>query len=198
METSNRPAVPTYAYRPLHGNDIRIINLLPGAFDDEIRIDISHQHLPTAPHPPHVHRMTPLELQKTLPENWSVSETTSGRYIFVHQTEEDASTTWTHPVPGFDPLRYEQESDHVHWRHGPRFEALSYVWGSTAKPDTAFVVSSIYEETRDRPTHAISIGVNLCLALRHLRYAERSARCGWTPSASTRTIWMNEGSKCCG
>jgi len=168
------------------------MNLLPGAFDDEIRIDIFHQALPTSPRSPKVDRMTRDELQKTLPDDWNVSETTSGKYIFWHRIEDDL-TTWTHPVPGFDPLRYEQESDHVYWEYVPKFEALSYVWGSTAKPDTVFVVSPTNQGTRNHLTHpmAIAIGRNLCLALRHLRYAER-ARLLWVDAICINQTDLDE------
>lgn len=160
-----------YEWQALAGDDVRILTLLPGRFDDELRIQIAHTQLPTAATSTGT-RMTRKDLEGTLPSGWTVYESLDGRYLFVEWLDKTEQTlqscSWTHPDPDIDSSLYEPA---VYEAPGPQnhaFEALSYVWGSEDDPGLAFVQTSAGISTR-----TISIGRNLESALRHLRYGDK-------------------------
>ncbi|KAI1735446.1 heterokaryon incompatibility protein-domain-containing protein [Xylaria scruposa] len=188
-----------YTYEKLDRNrdEIRLMRLLPGAFDDEIACEIFHSPLPPAPSVTQSFRMSLEEIRKTLPnpqssvmgvtseeiphgtipdpEIWSVGETLGGSYIFFHDGTLNSAvpSTFEHPVPGFDRSFYIQPPPP---EYEPDFEALSYVWGSPLDPVTA----RIFSETSTEPKSTLSIGQNLALTLRHLRFQDRP-----------RTLWVD-------
>jgi hypothetical protein len=77
-----------YQYEPLNTDldEIRLIELMPGGFGDDIRLRIYNAPLV----PPIIKRQDgriPLqELQETLPDDWIVRETLDGRYMFCPGT----------------------------------------------------------------------------------------------------------------
>lgn len=64
-----------YKYSPLNEHEIRLIKLLPGEVDDEIRFNIVHTPLLHPPADPPSRRLSKQELQKTLIDDWRVYET---------------------------------------------------------------------------------------------------------------------------
>lgn len=174
-------SVKPYEWQPLVGDDIRVLTLLPGHFDDDICININHAAL-LDPDDSSGTRRTRRELQRTLPFGWGVSETVDGRYIFrkwLYQSVDGKcifhkwlcrrrrlKTTWTHPNLRFDHSLYTPPRHGVLGPVDHAYVALSYVWGSQNDPRHAFV-----ETSSGTSVGTVSIGRNLELALRHLRYA---------------------------
>ncbi|KAK2676518.1 Heterokaryon incompatibility [Fusarium oxysporum f. sp. vasinfectum] len=167
-----------YKYRalesPLH---IRLIHLLPGKPDEDIRLRISHELL-RQPEQPRSLRLSRKHLQRTLPPGWDVVETIEGRFIFMNEPDDASSEeneesdegsgivhTWKHPDPTIDPELYELPPVNP---AKPVFEALSYVWGRQCDP----VVATIEGEAGEYLGN-IKLGKNLGKALRHLRYQDK-------------------------
>lgn len=159
--------MPAYQYTPLDPSsaELRLVTILPGEFDDPLRVQITHatQVRPTPRKKPK--RLSLGELQKTLPTGWLVYETSEGRVIF-YNGEEDGLTSWEHPDPLFprndyDPL-LEGDIDVT----GPSYEALSYPWGS-AQDKEAIIVEGNTESS------VLSVTHNLAEALRHFRYSDQ-------------------------
>ncbi|KAF2679376.1 hypothetical protein K458DRAFT_394070 [Lentithecium fluviatile CBS 122367] len=194
-----------YQYTPLQNpnRDIRLVTLLPGRFDDTIRILIDSCPLSTARSSLERHKRLKLkELQATLPPGWKAYESSEGDYIFSHQ---NGVTTWTHPDPDFvSDLYRARDTRRVAdvW-----FEALSYTWGNEEDPERIHVLpTSILamgnEEasssmnsvlrtlklgnrltiSRKPPSHRLlRIRKNLATALRYLR-RKRESRVLWIDS----------------
>jgi hypothetical protein len=159
-------AIPYYVYKDLHINsqEIRLVTLLPGSFDDPIRIFISHQPLIIPPEQLDK-RLTLEELRKTLPSGWKAFESTEGRYFFENQVTDD--TTLIHPDPDFNAALYEDYANDRDPSFTPQYEALSYTWGSSNELDTTLVVSP--DSPGSSIIGSIDITKNLASALRHLR-----------------------------
>jgi len=163
--------VMAYQYSKLlnEAEDVRLLTLLPGSFDDVIRITISHIRL-TKPAllPTSVQQQPSLEeLQRTLPPFWKVYETLEGQYLY--EQVEDDYTTWTHPdpevpLPAYMPWQRETSSASPH-----QYEALSYTWGSFDRPVTIRVESNL----NGGSWLTLQIQRNLAEALRHLRYPDK-------------------------
>ncbi|KAI1488552.1 heterokaryon incompatibility protein-domain-containing protein [Biscogniauxia mediterranea] len=162
-------SVPTFEYAPLAGDQIRLLNLLPGNSGDPIFIRIQHAQL--SHHPPSCRFLSQDELRdinNNLPRGWECMETLSGRLIYLN-SELDTSS-WS--IPGFscrrDPRREEKHDD------VPPFEALSYTWGSPKSRKAIFIESS------GKPLAKLLVTKNLAVALSHLR-----------DSKSSRTLWID-------
>ena len=118
-----------FEYAPLKdpNRDIRLVILLPGVYDDDVRLQITHAALqPRARTSTDTGRMTLDDLRRTLPRDWYVDETNEGRYIFVSLAPDgNLRTSWTHPTKHFDPSKYEMYpvADAI---CDLDFEALSY------------------------------------------------------------------------
>lgn len=172
----------TYQYSKLLNPrvDIRLLDLLPGKFDDEIRITI--KHVPLSQPPEHVAKRLPLEqLIKTLPPGWIVLETVEGRYLFEDESDR---TFWTHPDPQVNTSSYELDQDGMRQAFEPKFEALSYTWGSAENPQAILVESQSDlsdDGSQGSPPHStLQIQQNLATALRYLRF-----------EGTTRTLWVD-------
>ncbi|CZR51234.1 uncharacterized protein PAC_01109 [Phialocephala subalpina] len=167
-ELQARP--PRYEYVELDGNNIRLMTLLPGQATDPIRITISHASLIPPDHTslPAI-LWTKEKLQQTLPEGWTVHRTLDETFLF----ENEKGTSWTHPDPAQDRAHYQLPGDYPYPNFEPKYEALSYFWGDPTKRDTIFVETPT--ETR-----SLGIGLNLAIALQHLRYED-------TP----RSLWID-------
>ncbi|KAI1768943.1 heterokaryon incompatibility protein-domain-containing protein [Hypoxylon sp. FL1150] len=152
--------------------EIRLLTLLPGSHDAPLIAIISHVPL-KLPMERKTVRLNIEALEKTLPTGWSVGETYEGRYIFwIAETEQ---TFWHHPDPTVDVALYEGFTDDPPHDYKPKFEALSYVWGSMENPESL-------ELRRDGSESGVSVSItrNLGVALRHLR----------NPSSS-RVLWVD-------
>ncbi|KAN0113200.1 HET domain containing protein [Hyaloscypha variabilis] len=147
----------SYSYADLEKDEIRLIRLLPGNFNDNICFVI--EHAPLVPKKPQSRSQSQahskLELGEPLPDGWKVFMNPEGRYFF-----------WS----GVGSIEEGQESQQI------EYEALSYVWGL---PDDLACVS-IYRHdagssaTPDEyPPVAMKVRRNLVNALRHLRFVDR-------------------------
>lgn len=173
MATDNK-----WAYQPLDqkAEEIRLIDLLPGEPDDAIRICIFHEML--LPSTPKKEPKEPSlgQIQGSLPGDWRVSKTISGRYLFMSFGEADEPNSWTHPDPEFDNSILVTDEE-LEIEYSPRYEALSYTWGDYWKdPMTAYITS----DSGLWNTAKVDIGQNLASALRHLRYKDKP-----------RTLWVD-------
>jgi Heterokaryon incompatibility protein (HET) len=111
------------------------------------------------------------QLRATLPPPWEVYRTLQGKLLFMG--EDLGDTRWKHPNPGIDSSIYdltpeEQSSE-------PKYEALSYAWGSDQKSRLVKVLKSATRNecseasmTSDTPA-TLSITDSLWNALRCLR-----------------------------
>ncbi|KAM7194417.1 Heterokaryon incompatibility protein (HET) domain containing protein [Naviculisporaceae sp. PSN 640] len=169
-------SIPDYQYEDLRTpEEIRLITIVPGDFDDDIVLRIFHDVL--APPPPEPPRMSTMELEDTLPPGWELDETRDGRFMFIDKTDDTFwNTFWNHPDPTIDPSRYLPPAFDLE----PRYEALSYTWGDL--PDGGISgMFPVYIETSlpgSQPPENVEVGscfaklfvtANLAIALRHLR-----------------------------
>lgn len=120
-----------FQYSPLANptRDIRIIELLPGHFDDDIRICLRHTPL-VEPQTKPTGRLSVKELSQPLSdlENHVIHYTRDDRFVFETRRNGKCQYSWTHPVSTFAKAKY-LIRDEVH--HGdPTYEALSYIWGT--------------------------------------------------------------------
>ena len=166
-----------YKYEKLeHQDDLRLVTILPGLFEDLIRLQISHVPLPPCPSPAS-RRLALAELKKTLPPNWDVHEArASSRFLFSHTDPETGAQTssWAHPTDTIDPSLYlDSDEDSKHYE--PKYEALSYTWCTPLHPETAYIATA----DSSSPS-TLLIRQSLASALRHLRYPDRP-----------RTMWID-------
>jgi hypothetical protein len=163
-----------YTYTNLdHANEeIRLLKLMPGQWDEEIACSIFHTPLIAPKHKTEAKRLPLEDLRKTLPERWHAGETLGGRYLFFQLGRNVLSSSWDHPVPRFDRALYELQPKKASPAYEPEYEALSYTWGPTTEP----VVLHVLGQT----TTTLGIGVNLAIALKNLRCSD-----------SSRTLWVD-------
>ena len=155
-------------------DEIRLLTLLPGKLVDPLEVLITHVHLAT-PEENEGTRMPIKELRSTVPPGWSVYETLDGRYIFEEQCTEN--TTWTHPDPQFPLAAYDGYATNQSPTYKPKFEALSYAWGSTDKTETLLARTAA---STSGSVGEVYINKSLASVLRHLRYVE-----------SNRVLWID-------
>ncbi|KAI9646426.1 hypothetical protein NHQ30_004418 [Ciborinia camelliae] len=161
----------TYTKLKREDEEIRLLRLMPGKWSDEISLIIFHAPLVIPPIGNSVNRRLSLEqLQNTLPEDMYVIENIDGRYIFQHRGGKPNS--WDHPDPEFDRSLYDLPNHGALQEYKPRYEALSYTWGSMENPVTVHVLGEISTK--------MQIGASLATALRQLRYTNKS-----------RTMWVD-------
>ena len=168
--------VPPYQYSDLDQSlkEARVIELLPGAFEESLRVKIHHVALADDQLVVATSRPVSLEaLQETLPPDWAARQCLDGRYLFErvqdYEPEDPYETSWTHPVTGADPNLGEED---------PEFEALSYALGPPGAEEEVHVLKPSAPSTS---TSGLSLGclavcANLAAALRHLRYRDRERR----------------------
>ncbi|EXF76140.1 hypothetical protein CFIO01_03533 [Colletotrichum fioriniae PJ7] len=161
---------PRYQYRDLDwtAKEIRVVELLPGTFQERIRVKFHHVAL--APRRPSAIRLPPSrdEIQKTLPSDWIVRVCLDGRFIFErikdYEPEEPYETSWLHPVTGVDPnVSFDDNK--------LEYEGLSYVWAPEGSEEDALVLEPTAPST-GAASSSLSIRPNLAAALRHLRYRD--------------------------
>lgn len=155
-----------YVYSKLESTqDIRLMTLLPGNFEDLITIELYHVAL--KPHHPVISAARSIqELTSTLPDGWQANRTTEGRLIFFGARSNEGPQ-WSHPDPSLDLTDFQLPADGSGEGYEPRYEALSYTWGSPELADTV----ELY--TAEGP-RSLGITKNLSIALRYLRYEDQS------------------------
>ncbi|CAM1507511.1 Fc.00g071520.m01.CDS01 [Cosmosporella sp. VM-42] len=158
-----------YQYEPLRNvpQDIRLVHLLPGRFDDPIRISIVHSPFPPMPTSrPKTNEFQTDSLRSLVTRPWTVEETDDGELvIFNIATGETVPITTTQ-----SPLELPQSE------YQPRYEALSYVWGLEDASELAQVGT---KDPHSRPSTLV-VRPNLAFALRYLRYP-----------IETRVLWID-------
>lgn len=154
----------TYTSLRRENEEIRLLELMPGRRSDEISLRIFHTPL-KIPSTQNVElkRLSLEQIQRTLPEDMYVIGNIDGRYIFKHR--DGSPNSWDHPDPNFDRTLYDLPKRAVFSENKPKYEALSYTWGSTDKPVTAYVLG--------QTTTTMKIGASLATALRQLRYTDK-------------------------
>lgn len=150
--------------------DIRLVELLPGAFGEIIRVKIHHVPL-VEPELKEDPRIPVTKLAETCPKPWSVCRNLEGRALFWRREDDGAITTsWRHPDPEFDSAQYELpplENDNT---HVSKFEALSYAWG-LRKRCASIIVQGEFDTK-------LAVTRSLLKALQHLR-DETQSRVMW-------------------
>jgi hypothetical protein len=174
-----------YQYQPLSSDneEIRLITLHQGRFDDPILIGI--HHVPLIPLPdPASERLSIEELRATLPEGKYVNETLDGRYIFTNDIMS-YRIAWEHPDPSIDRSKY-ADLDVDRELATIKYEALSYVWGLEPEYHTvdvakgSFGLDKIPSSESKSQKQTILIRSNLFSALKHLRLKSKK-----------RTLWID-------
>ena len=173
----------TYAYRALNrdADEIRLVKVHPGHFDDALQLEIEHAPLIT-PVPVPDERHSFAKLLHTLPKRWRVFKNIEGRYIFYNSTTE--LTQWEHPDPDIPKQLY--HSDVVFGQTSSsmsQYEALSYVWGTDTATTAVAVVDSSQDDASSsapRPASKLRVRPNLYEALKYLRYSDKP-----------RTLWID-------
>jgi hypothetical protein len=163
--------MPAYQYRKLNGADIRLLELLPGRFDDPLEAVIKHVPL-SEPVKAETKMLSREELQSTLPEGWKVRQTLDGRYIF----SDPFQTTWKHPDSAFEETLYAGFAGDCTPDPECMYEAFSYVWG-TDESEVCLYIENTGDHTQKR---LLPLRENLETALRHLRYRDKP-----------RTVWVD-------
>ena len=171
-----------YVYHPFQdcSKEIRLLILLPGKTNEDIKITLSHARLvQPCDQVRQENEISLKELVKTLPPGWNAVRTVENRFLFEDEKTED--TTWTHPDSKFDISQYGSRLQRPYPGFQPEYEALSYVWGSEDNPETVYVelLHGSFSPSISS-TSTMQIGRNLALALRHLRYPNK-----------TRTLWVD-------
>lgn len=191
--------MPSYEYRnvDVFGGETRLVTLLPGKWDDDIRIAFSHVLLPLSVQQPLNNAQHDLaKIQRTLRQGWIASETIDGRLIFykINIIRNDKRSSWTHPFK--KPNRAVLDPPHLHpVRRAPpevpTFEALSYCWGPPQPMEQVTVEFGELCHVSEAActdvggasrvaTSSLSVGPNLASALRHLRRSKQA-----------RTLWID-------
>jgi hypothetical protein len=111
-------------------------------------------------------------------EDWDAKETLEGRVIYSYWDRNAVlKTTWKHPTLDESevPQRESAPSDPIVFT--PKYEALSYAWGSTTDAEI------VYVDQEQTPPHdltalhaTLELGPNLATALRYLRYIDKSRK----------------------
>jgi Heterokaryon incompatibility protein (HET) len=161
----------TYQYRPLERDEdeIRLVLLLPGDLDDPIRISICHILL-TPSASARGKNAKRGKRANMVPYPWGAEETSDGDTLYLNKNTNE--TSWSHPS-GDPPLPDIEQPDFQ-----PRYEALSYTWGTTEGPENAYVMDSGSNGNEECAT--LAIYQNLASAFRHLRYVDQ-----------IRTFWVD-------
>ncbi|KUJ13698.1 HET-domain-containing protein [Mollisia scopiformis] len=182
--------IPPYTYTKLDESrqEIRLISVLPSDNHiDQVRLKILHVPFKIKEKKILWEKPDIDAINLTLPQDWVAHETIEGRVLFycMEKEEDDYPTvTWQRPYLYIA----DDEMEEVHFRDSnymirdadtfePRFDALSYTWGSFAEVEIACVVGDdgdgvegAIPATGDR---SLEITENLAVALKHLRYSDR-------------------------
>ncbi|KGO66067.1 Heterokaryon incompatibility [Penicillium italicum] len=172
----------SYVYTELQAklDELRLVFLQPGSYHDVLRCNVVHYPLLEPKSPIKDERLPVSELQKTLSDGWTVDRTLDGRYLFMSPRNSGIPNSWKHPDANYDVKAYElprrSADDDFSW-HVPRYEALSYCWGTNENEEYIHITNP--DEPLQTPAW-LRIRENLATALRHLRYPDRQ-----------RTFWVD-------
>lgn len=178
----------SYTYTPLveEGVDIRICTVLPGRFEDDICIRVTHEALPAATRKSPRPRMSPEEITRTLPEGWRARVAMDGRFVFQQDStypgRNEGYTSWYHPDYRVPREAYQLPPDEEEERHHQGtepYEALSYTWGNPEAVARVLVQPQPRGTERlhdDNQVSSIGVTANLAEALRYLRHEDRPRR----------------------
>jgi hypothetical protein len=185
---SQLESLPDYEYSPLREpeRDARLVELLPGQFDDDVRIRIHHVTL-TPPPEGGGWRVDLAQVRSDLPSGWEAFQTMSEfaicdvvglyrtqlvdrRYFFRNM--ETGKVQWEHPNPNFHRRKYELPPKDGSF---PPYETLSYVWGGYEKS----AVVTVERPDKQGPAR-LPVTESLVTALRYLRYTQ-----------NPRTLWID-------
>ncbi|KIW08328.1 uncharacterized protein PV09_01245 [Verruconis gallopava] len=169
-------------------SEIRLVTILPGFFDDPLRLKISHTSFnplglsKSDDGPPPQHMQFPKMFKHdmlTLAHDWSVNKTIDDRWLFTHCKElRDGNfwTSWDLPVP--ERLNEFKKATKQPAPEAPFFEALSYAWGRSHHLVAVRISSSEDEDARSDAI--LYLRPSLVEALHFLRYEDRP-----------RTFWID-------
>lgn len=187
-----------YRYLPLDEkkNEIRLVVILPGRFQDPVRVSILHESL-NIPDESATENISIEELRKALPPDWEAFETLEGRTIYGHVTQDGVyHTTWDHPIPEF-------KTSGVRYRDSItsklKYEALSYVWGSSEDQVTVEVVQSASPDMKigtlsSLSSTALEVSRDLYNTMRRLRTVE-DPRAMWIDAICINQADLSERSR---
>jgi len=161
----------TYTYTKLdkEKQEIRLLTLLPSqGIDDPIRITISHVPFIVEEKGPSA-RPDIEDIERSLQDGWRVYETVEGHLIFRYWDGKDncRKSTWKSPCHSDESSWETQKSITFE----PKFEAISYTWGSNADPQMVYVLD---QDQTNQEEQQLEITANLASALMDLRYTDRS------------------------
>lgn len=131
-----------YMYKKLTDpeNDFRLVTLLPGQGEEDIKIEIQQvagNSLEISDRPPRLDQHLEqsralLHARANLPSGCEASEALDGRILYIRKDANGSiSTSWQHPNPDLTPLVAvvgKTGGEEVPGQ-GPCYEALSYSWG---------------------------------------------------------------------
>lgn len=170
--------LPLYKCESLGRDEIRLVDLLPSDYDDEICLIISKWQIQERQYS-EKRRLCREDLQKSLRTPWKVFEIPEGRYFFSSNSDGHTTTgypfvQYEHPIPGFSRDLYAHDQkceDFV-----SKYEALSYVWGQEKE---SFSIHVVPETEMDAPSTLLAKASvilsrsNLITALKQLRHRDR-------------------------
>jgi Heterokaryon incompatibility protein (HET) len=156
----------SYQYEPLQSasQEIRLVHLLPGRFEDDIKVRILHSpFLPPITSPTKEKNFLAdspgNSLGNSLSWPWTKEETEGGDLMMFNVV-----TGETHPL-----LLIEKSPEDIS-EYQPRYEALSYTWGDADVSEFCEVENN---QGRDAPFFTkLGLRPNLASALRYLRYSD--------------------------
>ncbi|KAH8587973.1 heterokaryon incompatibility protein-domain-containing protein [Bisporella sp. PMI_857] len=156
-----------YSRLDLESKEIRLVTLLPGAFNDPIRVTISHEPF-DVPNVRRIFRVFTADEKASLPPGWSVHENYEGEIIYLYEDPYNNTdcASWTHPVPHVT-INKSGVSILSPMATKPIYEAVSYVWGSVELLESIRVENG---KSLGESSESLDISKNLACALRHLRY----------------------------
>ncbi len=169
--------------------EIRLLSLLPGRADDPVKVVVWHTELEPPTDEVDGGRATVAEVRGSLPPGYEVAETQEGRFLFF--CELTGKTSWQHPGPLTDQSRLQKAPQLPPPGFEPKYEALSYVWGSADNPRSIQAAMLAPAEPKPEPNGAVdgtapliwtqlAVGQNLFEALTHLRLED-----------ARRTLWID-------
>lgn len=162
--------VSSYRYEQLQAEEqeIRLVHLLPGRFEDDIKVRILHAPLlvPSLP-PPKKEDPQVQSIRASVTWPWEVQETEDGDSMIFNVV---TGQTYSIPV-----IVASSEYDTTEYQ--PRYEALSYTWGDAEISEFCQV-----EDSQNNGIVLGSLGLrpSLASALRYLRYPD-----------ATRVLWID-------
>ncbi|KAG8164356.1 hypothetical protein KVR01_006274 [Diaporthe batatas] len=171
-------SIEKYTYTSLSdpSTEIRLLDILPGAKEDPIIVQIDHARLADCGSPTKLDlsQKSVDNINESLPTGWVAFVTWSDRVIYFNK--ELGASTWQNPAardstssPDKMVIPNPDRSAHI-----PHYEALSYAWGFTESRNV------IYVQCPDGDHRKILVTENLALALRDLRF-----------TAARRRLWID-------